>query len=50
MDEHANVDKVSDPSIVDQGLPLKREASASAEPNSTKQRALAFPAMTSILR
>ena len=43
-DENVNVDEVSDPSIANQDLPSKKkEASVSAEPNSTKQRALAFP-------
>ena len=46
-DVHVNVDEVSDSSIVNQDLPLKKkEASASAEPNSSKQ----WAAMTSILK
>ena len=36
-DEHVKVDEVSDSSTVNQDLPLKKEASASAEPNGTKR-------------
>ena len=46
-DERVNVDEVLDSSFVNQDLPLKKEVSASAEPNNTKQRVLVFPAMTS---